>query len=137
MKQSKKLIFFLVCILIFFLVLNIYSFFKIWSIVEVREIDASIIVSDKIGFDVSKESLTFGEVLIGSSSSRQMSIENNFKFPIRIYVYGKGVMKKFIVNSVIKIDEGKSKDVKVTAVIPKNTNFGRYEGKVVFEIRRI
>lgn len=136
MKKNNKLIFFLICILIFFLVLNIHFFFKIWSIVEIREIDASVIVSDRIGFDVNQSSLIFGKVPIGSSSTRQVSIENNFEFPVKVYVYSKGDMKRFVRGSVTEINIGERKNINVIVVVPENIDFGKYEGKVVFEMRK-
>ncbi|MDP3027591.1 MAG: hypothetical protein Q8N63_07845 [Nanoarchaeota archaeon] len=136
-KYNEKLIFILIAILILAFILNIYLFISLSRIIETRELYASIIVSDKIGFDLNLTALTFGEVIRGGSSEREVNIENNFGFPIEVDIYGKGDIKKFIIPFKDKIEKDKKKNIVISASAPLNADFGEYFGEVVIKIKKI
>lgn len=135
-KHNEKLIFILIVILILAFILNIYLFISLSKIIEIRELYASIIVSDKIGFDLNSTALTFGEVIQGGSSTREISIENNFGFLIEVYVYGDNGMENFIIPAKERMEKDEKKSIKITAFVPEDTEFGKYEGKVIIKIKK-
>ena len=135
-KYNEKLIFILIAILILAFILNIYLFISLSRIIETREFYASIIVSDKIGFDLNLTALTFGSILKGGSATRGISIENNFGFPIEVEIYGKGDIKKFIIPIKDKIEKDEKKSIKIVAFVPEDTEFGKYEGSIKVDLRR-
>ncbi len=135
-KHNEKLIFILIAILILAFILNIYLFISLSRIIEIRELSASIIVSDKIGFDLNSTALTFGSTLRGGSSTREISIENNFGFPIEVYVYGDNGMENFIISAKERIEKDEKKSIKISAFVPEDTEFGKYEGSIKIALRR-
>ena len=132
--SNKKLIIFLIIILSLVLIFNFYLLFRLDKVVEVQELNSSIIVSDNAGFDLSSEALTFGGVLKGGSATRIISIENNFRFPILVHVYGKSGMERFIVpvQEIIEVDE--KNDLRISAFVPEDYDYGEYSGKVIVKI---
>ena len=135
-KQNNILTFFLIAIVIVFLGFRIYSLIQISEVLEIREIDASIIVSDKIGFDLNDSVLTFGSVLRGGGASRQITLKNNFEVPINVYVYGKGEVKKFIIPFKETLNTGEEKILKINASVPEDAEFGEYWGKAIIKIKK-
>jgi len=135
-KHNEKLIFILIAILILTLILNIYFFINFSRIFEVRELYASIIVSDKIGFDLNSTALTFGSTFRGGSSAREINIENSFGFPIEVEIHGKGDMEKFVRPSRHYIDKDEKKSIQIAAFVPEDTEFGKYEGNVEISLIR-
>jgi len=136
-KQNKKLILVLIMIVILTFILNIYLSIRLSRIIEIRELYASIIVSDKIGFDLNSTALTFGEVIRGGSSERKVSMENNFGFPIEVDIYGKGGIKRFIIPFKDKIEKDEKKNIAISASVPLNADFGEYFGEVIIKIKKI
>ncbi len=135
-RDKKILLIILIIILFFVIILNTSLFNQLSEIVEIKEIEASIIVSDKVGFDLNSTALIFGKVLPGGSSSKFVDFENNFGFPVEIYIYGEGEMKKFITPFKEKIEKGGKKNIKISAFVPLDAEFGNYSGKVVIKIKK-
>jgi len=115
--------------------MNLY-FLNTSKILEIREIEASIIISNITGFDVNETILNFGKVMRGGSSTKQISIENNFNFPIEVSIYGEGEIKKFIFGFKEKIEVGKKKNIKIVASVPDDAEFGEYKGKIIVKIKK-
>lgn len=136
-KKVNRLLMVLLIILILTFSINLYSFCHIGKTVEIMEIDSNIIVSDKLGFDLNSTSLTFGNVLAGGSSSREITIKNDYGFPIQVYIEGKGEIKEFIIPHKEEIKTGGREKISVTALVPENTKFGKYAGKVIVNIKRL
>ena len=134
--KNKKLIF-LIAILILILALNIYLSFRFLSIVGVREFDAQIFVSDKIGIDLNKSALTFGAVAPGGSSIREITFENTYGFPVKVKVYGEGKIGNFISSFEKTVEVGKLETIKIVAHVPEDSDLGEYEGKVIIKIRKV
>lgn len=135
-KHNEKLILIFIVILVLVFILNIYSFIRLSGIVEIRELDASIIVSDRIGFDLNSTALTFGAIIRGGSSTREISIENNFGFPIEAEIYGKGDTARFISPFEEHIEKDEKKSIKINAFVPEDAVSGEYKGKVIIKIKK-
>jgi|TARA_B100001971_G_C18238774_1_gene569251 uncharacterized membrane protein len=132
--KSRLLLIFLALLLIFVLLFNVFLYFKISSILEIRKIDASVSVSENIGFDLNNSMLSFGKVLPGGSSSRVISISNDFDRAINIKIYGAKDMKDFVQPFNEILDVGEVKMVNIAVIIPKMTDLGDYSGEVIVEV---
>ncbi len=135
-KIERKNLFVLILILIIVIGLNVY-FLLNYKVIEIREIYSSVIVSDKIGFDLNSTAITFGGVMPGGSSTRTLILENPYKFKIFIYACGEGEISRFINPVKEIIDAGEIKRIGISVNIPKNASFGKYEGKIVLRIKRV
>jgi hypothetical protein len=136
-KKRNKLIIILAIVLALLLAVNIYLYFQTKDIIETRELEASVIVANISGFDLNNTSLTFGQVSPGRSMMRMISLENNYDFPIEVYIFGKGEMKNFVFLSKQIIGQGEQKEIGVSAQVANNTAYGEYKGKVIFQFRKI
>jgi len=136
MLKNDKILAFLIILLILGLILNFYLFFKLDSVIEIRKIDSSIIVSESIGFDLNSSALTFGKVTLKGNSARELNFENNFGFPIKVFVYGEGEMNNFIIPFSEKLDIDEKKFLRINAFVPESTELGEYNGKVILKIAR-
>jgi zona occludens toxin (predicted ATPase) len=142
-KKAKKinqknylLIFFILFFLV--LILSLYNLFNYLSVLEKREIHTEVIVSDKVGIAINESALLFGMVMPGASSRKNITIINDYEQDIKVDIVSKGNIKNFLFaseNSFI-MDKGELKEIKFFVKIPKDTNYGKYEGKIIFVIKR-
>ncbi len=135
--KNNKLLIILIAIILFGLILNILILKNSLKAIEIKEIDARIIVSDKVGFDLNSSALVFGEVLRGGSSSRGVIIENNLDYPLEIEIYAVGGIKDFIMPIKEEINGNEKKTITITAVAPENSELKEYTGKIIFRMNRV
>jgi len=104
------------------------------SPIEIRGLESSVIVSDRAGFDLNNESLTFGAILPGSSASRTVSFVNSFDYPVSVEVYGEGEMKTFIQLNSFEVEGFGKEDFSVIIIVPQDQNYGKYSGNLILEV---
>ena len=133
--KNKLIILIFVASLVVFISIFYINFSLL--ILEKEEIVAILIVGDKAGFDVNSTALTFGMITAGSSSSRNLIIENNYDFPIKVEFNVKGDIKRFLVfEKVVYLDSGENKTVSIGTIDPVNEEYGNYSGKVIVVTKR-
>ncbi len=135
-KRKNNLIFLLIALVLVVLAFNLYLFFTIPEILEEKEIDSSIIVSDSIGIDLNTTALTFGQALRGGSSTRTINIKNDYNFPVSVFIKGLGDMEKLIMPLKEELDANETKEIKVQAFVPLDYEFKEYKGKMRTVIRK-
>lgn len=133
-ERKNKIIAIILSIIILFLVINLISSL---SILEKRQIYASIIVSDHYGFDLNGTALTFGMTMPGGSSHRDLIIKNEYNKDVYVESYVKGEIRDFISisdnNFVLKPNE--TKELSFVVLIPKGTEYGNYTGFVIINFK--
>lgn len=137
-KKNTLLIILLVIILLsgIFLFSNLIDYL---SVLEKKEIYASITVSDHYGFDVNGSALKFGAVPPGGgSASRNLDIKNNYDTKVKIRFYVNGNIGKFmeISENDFILKKGENKTINFVVVIPQGTGYGFYDGKVLIIIKK-
>ncbi|MBU4070321.1 MAG: hypothetical protein KJ646_05030 [Nanoarchaeota archaeon] len=137
MKKSDKFYLIIVFIFILSLVFFLFSFYLHKNIVlKKQEIFTSLMIGDKIGFDINGTALTFGMITPDSSSQRNISIENSYNFPIKVEFKLKGDIEEFLdFNKVVYLNVGEVKELTLYALVPPGSEFGNYSGifNVVFK----
>lgn len=138
-NKTRNSLFALSLILAVVIAVNFYVFLSTRNILEVRYIDARVIVSNGsgVGFDLNTSALTFGKIMIGGGSNRIISFDNRYDFPILVYISGKGGMSGFVVPQVHRIEGGEKSEIVVSAVVPNGARFGAYTGKVEVVIKKV
>lgn len=102
-------------------------------VLEKKEIITTVIVGDKSGFDLNKTALTFGMITPGSSSQRNLVIENNYNFPVKVELRVGGDIKRFLVfKKIIYLDVGEKKTIGINAIASIDEKSGDYYGKMIF-----
>ncbi len=126
----------LLILLIIIISINVYYFLELSKIVEVKVLNASVIVSDITGFDLNASALTFGKITRGGSATRGINIKNNQNFPVKVYISAKGEIKNFIFSANYRLEKNQEKSIKISVVIPLDAVFGEYSGKVIVKIKK-
>ena len=133
--MEKKLVIFIfaLSVILFLTALYINSLI----VLEKKEIIATLSVGDTAGFDANATALTFGTITSGSSAYRNLTIENNYNFPIRAEFDVKGDIKEFLIfDKIIYLDAGEKKFIRINTIIPVNESYGDYSGKIVAVMKR-
>jgi len=109
-------------------------------ILEKREIYSSIIIGEKYGFDINGTALTFGMITPGSSSStREISLVNNYDKNVSVEIYAEGDIKDFLKvsknNFILRSNE--SVNVGFTVSVPSECEMGAYDGTVIILIKKV
>ncbi|HKL24204.1 MAG TPA: hypothetical protein VJ912_02630 [Candidatus Nanoarchaeia archaeon] len=137
MREKTKIIIpillFCISISIFFLLfLNNQS-----EIIEKKSTPISLNISDKAGFDLNKSALTFGNLIPGTSSEREIIIKNNYEFPLNVEIQVQGDIKKYLeYKKIVKIEPNKKKKINFIARIPKKEEQRKYSGKVIVIMKK-
>lgn len=90
-------------------------------------------------FEVDKKNVTFGDVPLGYQMDRRTDVNNEFDFPVKVYLYSSGEMSKFvkILPNRLYLNPGETK--KINIYFQHNTlneRLGKYEGKLIVVTRR-
>jgi len=134
MKTKLIILIFVASLVVFISIL--YINFSL-LILEKEEIIATLIVGDKAGFDTNNTALTFGMIKPGSTLNRNLIIENNYDFPIKVEFSVKGDIKRFLVfEEVIYLDSGEEKTVSISTINPVHEDYGNYSGKMNVYFKR-
>lgn len=132
----RKLTYFLVVFSVLLLFISLTVLFLSDRIVQSETFYANVNISDRIGFDVNGSALTFGNVVSGGSSTRKIIIDNNYSFPIAVYVTAEGDIAPLLnFDKIVLIKEGESKLIPIS-VVSSGFDYGAYTGNVSFKLLR-
>ena len=137
LEKNKKLvkIYFNYALLVFLIILTIFLIINLisnFNILEKKEIFTSFTVSEHVGFDLNNSALTFGLVQPGHSSSREIFIENNHDVSVLVIIQSKGDISDFLIVSEnsFYLNSGEEKKIDFSVILPKDLEFGKYEGEI-------
>ena len=99
-RKRKNNIFLKIFLLIVVLIiLGVILFLFLTKPLDHKTIKTSFIVSDKMGFDLNKNELTFGSLKPGNTASRAIAIENLFDKRVIITFNVEGNIKDYLIVS--------------------------------------
>ena len=118
----------------------VFLFLAISSNIDVvldeQEFDVFLEVGDVAGFYLGSNSLDFGRIVPGSSGTRKILLENNYNFPINVFISSSGEVEQFLnFDEVVYLDVGESKSLSFVVDIPRGSLYGEYFGKVFVKIK--
>ncbi len=127
MKRFSIVLF---CISFVTFLLSIYLLFTGPVSLQTTDIRASVFISEDImGFDLNSSALTYGSIVRGSSSTKRISIQNDFLFPVRVRATFYGPISHFLEDSPdIEIFPGETSSMPFTLVTKYDSPLGKYEG---------
>lgn len=138
--KNKNLRYFVILVLVISLLVFIYSlvnYVMANKIIESQTYYASVIVSDKAGFDLNDSALTFGSLIKGSSSTRNLIYENNRNFSVIVEINSLGnISELLVVKSPVLVDSGDTKKILFSVFADEDTQEGNYEGFVLLETKK-
>lgn len=137
-KQKNKI--YILSILLFIISLAIFLFtlyINSTIILEKKEIIAILKIGERAGFNVNETALTFGTIIPGSSAHRNLTLENNYTFPIKFEFRVKGNIKEFLIfDRVVYLGAGEEKSIRIRTITPNDKDYGDYFGKILIRIKK-
>ena len=135
MKYTKAVL--IILIITFLTLLASVLTYSYWKIVFVQNYEVKLNVGDRIGFDLGEEKISFGTMLPGTDSSRQISITNSLNSPIRLIIKQSGDTIQFVSyeNNII-IEAKEIAKIDFLAKVPANASYGNYTGKILIKAFR-
>ena len=134
-KRKILLIIILSLILVTYLLINIFS----PKLLQKEILYSEVIVSDYIGINVNNTDLIFGTIIPGGSSSKKLSIANEYNKKVKIKLYSKGDINKVISiseNNFILLKNEK-KEITFHINLPPQTEKTTYTGEVIIKIYKV
>ena len=120
-RRDKKLS---LILLLFFisLIVFIYIIYTNNKILKMEIIPMSVTFGDRVGFNITNESfLSFGVISEGLSAERNITIENNYQFPVVVSLISNGEISEFIsYPRKFYLNKGEKQSVIINVFYPKN-----------------
>ena len=133
MKQRSYLFLFLLLFLVFLLVF-LYGLFFYFPI-ENRVLYTNVTVGDKIGLDITNESLVFGILTPGGTSTRTVVFSNDHDFDVYVKISVDGSISSFLYfDELVEVKKGEKKTFSFTLVAGQDA--GEYIGFIRFDVFR-
>ena len=138
--MKKNYIFILLLITALISITATILFYSFYKIVDVKEIDMTLIVGDHAGLDVNTEKLSFGMVMpTGSSCTRYVNLSNKKDYSLKVYIlfFGSFAEEVSVSENYFILNSGEGKKLSFSAIAPKNAAYGNYTGKARFVFKRV
>ena len=136
----KNLQFLTVLVIVIFLSVGVTSlFYGFYVVQEVKTLDISLEVSDRVGINVASDGLRFGKIPVRGSSQKIFSIKNEYDIPLKVVFKVKGDARELvsISDNYFWIQPGEFRELLAVASAPLGTPLGKYDGKLKVYFKRI
>ncbi|MBW2968567.1 hypothetical protein KY314_00405 [Candidatus Woesearchaeota archaeon] len=133
MKTNKFILLIILIIIIFSGISMI--FFSEYKIKGSISLPMKIQVAEKLGFTLETEILDFGKAMPGNIATRPAVITNPNNVAVYAHFCSHGDMENWVKKQSIYLNKHESKNITISAKIPKNVEFGEYTGvlRIVFK----
>ena len=133
LKNKIIVLLFIISLLVFLFTLYINSLL----VLEKKEIPVFLKVGEVAAFNLSATELSFGTITPGSNVRRNITIKNEYDFPVEFKFQAKGNAKKFLLfEKKFILKTGEEKSIEIKTIIPKNEEYGDYSGKIIIFIKK-
>jgi len=137
MIKNKNYLLIIFLFFISFLIFLFTLYFYSTVILEKKEIITTLSIGNIIAFDLNQTILSFGTIISNASSHKNLIIENNYDFPIKVKFKVEGDIEEFLVfDEIINLEIGEKKIVSINT-IPINKDSGSYSGKIIIVVSKI
>ena len=131
--EKNKFSLIIIFVSVFIILVSLYFFVN--RPLMIKTIEVNFIVSKDAGIDLGEGELSFGRLRFGDSVARNVIIENNYDFPIRVDILVSNNLKDFLFSeSEYYFEIGEEIYISFNLVVPKGVELMDYEGEVRFEI---
>jgi len=137
--KRKKLYLILAILLVLLSCFMLWNILKEKGIIPLKTMTAytTLTVGNHTGFDLNKTVLSFGTITNGTSSSRNITINNNYDFPVRFEFDVQGNISKFLVYSKnIYLNPKEEKSIMFLTHFVSNETFGEYSGRIIMKVKK-
>ena len=113
-------------------------FFSVYAVYKVYEVPMVVNVSDRSSFNTDTDRINFGKAVPGNTNTRSMVLSHDYIKPLLVSFKEEGNISGFVaLPEEFYLEPGLSKEVSVSAAIPKNAPEGEYAGTLTVYFRRI
>ena len=137
-KEDKKNFVFAVVLLAVSIIIFLSAIFMFKApVLETKEVYASLGISEITGINVNNTALTFGNIMSGTSASRNLIFTNNYGFPVRLEIKAEGNISRFLIferYTYVKLNE--AKEIGINAIVPAGEKYADYSGKILVTIKK-
>jgi len=138
-KRSKFYILVFLVLILSILIFIISLFFRSSIILDKKEIPITLSIGNESGFNITKDTISFGALSKGNSATREdISVINNYDFPIVLEISVEGKAKDFVIyENMVYLEPKESKSLSFSTIIITNESYGDYFGKAVIMFKRV
>ena len=137
MKTNKTLLITLTAVSLAF-ILSITVLYSRSNIVYYKEFQMYLNVGDYVGINVDNSALFFGTTSKGGSSSRNVTLGNNFDMPLKIDIKAYGSLSKwtYVSDNGFWMPPNSSSNVTISIHVTEDAEKGAYTGTLKIEFRK-
>ena len=133
----KKIALSVFCLSVFLLFISLTGYFLRSELLQSQTFYTNVNVTDTLGFDVNRTALTFGNIIRGGSSTRNIKIDNYYDFPVVVHVSADGNMKELLnFEEELYLEQGETKSVPFSVYVDDNASEGVYSGNITLLLYR-
>ncbi len=139
-ERRNKLWIWVLVLFVLSLTVFLYSIlFNSEVIIDKKEIEMTLEISDKAGFAINGSALVFGRLTPLTSSDKQIILTNGYSFPIVVVFNFTGNISEYMIkNNPERLEVGGRKNVTISTIfIPQGAVFGNYSGTLKITFKRV
>jgi hypothetical protein len=135
---SRTALYVLVVCSAFLTVGIVLLFFSMYAVYQLYDIPMTVNVSDRSSFNTDSDMINFGKAVPGNANTRTIVLSHGYGRPLLISFRESGNISRFVaLPDEFYLEPGLSKEVSVSATIPKDAPQGRYDGTLTVYFRRV
>lgn len=136
-EDKKNFVFALVLLAASIIILLSAIFMPNEIVLETKEVYASLGISEVTGINVNNTALTFGNIMPGSSASRNLIFTNQYGFPVRLEIKAEGNISRFLrFERYVYARLNETKSISIIAVVSAGEEYADYSGKILVAIKK-
>lgn len=136
MANKKKIYLIFGLFIGFLLIVNLFVLFN--KPLERQIMNVKFEVGDSLGLNVEKEYLDFGKVFLNSKVTKNIVMDNNYDFPVKVKIRMRGEATHYLYGSPeILLDINETKEYEVLLVTASEMEYKDYEGKLIFDFYKL
>ncbi len=115
-----------------------FFIYSMYAVVDVKTVEAHVIVDNYVGINVGTDKLYFGTVMPGGEAERGIIITNNYNEGLNVRVQVLGGLKGWLVPEEKSFYmENRTRKLGFTLMVPEDAEIGNYTGEVrVYFLRK-
>lgn len=137
MKINKYILIFMLILALFFLFYSINRYFISNGVMQTKELDMFLTVSNYTGFNVDTDAIYFGTIPNGGSGKRIILL-HNLDVNSEVLIKKEGNFMDWILleENNFFMEANESKNVSVSVRVPADADYGNYTGKLKIVFKR-
>jgi len=108
----------------------------VYQSTRVQIMPSYLIVSDSGGVGLVPGVVFFGRMRPGDTAVATINVNSSFDYTLWVNISARGDMSQFMIGREFILEPYENRSVDITAVVPRDALFGRYDGQIVITTRK-